>query len=248
MGGLAAQDLCEVSFDEGTLPTMPDGEKLNSKTLAAYAASCPGVADAKAQGKPAFVYFYTRSTRSTRTKEVPTPQATACRNLERCLFEGLDYRIGVAAKFFVCSRVDVTSVTPQENPVFNTLRAPVVLITASDGSIAALLAGRVNGRALLSAMFKALRRSGIDAAKAVARGEQLVRTVKNLEDEKARLESSLRRAAERIKPGKRNAGTLRQRQAKHQAKLQGVAKKLVAAYDALKVLFRGSPRVVADAA
>ncbi len=242
-------ELCTTSFTEAPLPAVPEGQKLTSRTLPDYIASLPGVADAKSQGKPALVYFFTRATKPARGRSgaaVPTRQARACEMLEKSAFRGRDARIGVAAKLFVCSKTDVTSVTPQRNPVFNTENAPIVLLTASDGDVVALLAGKVRPSALLSAMLNALRKSGIDGSKVIARGNSLLNQISTMESQMAGLSRSLGAATNRVRKAE-SAGKSPQviakfkaQEAHLKARMEELQKNLAAVYDALKTVFSTS--------
>jgi len=178
--------LCAVDPTESNkTPPSPEG-RLTSKTLADYVGKLPGAAEAKAAGKPALFYFYSKAMRPGKGRGSPSPQALACRTLERGLFEGWNRRLGIAAKFFSCVKFDVTSVTRAENVVFNADNAPVVVLVAAGGTVVSTMSRKISPTALLSAMLTTLRKSR-SSPRAIFAGESGGKKIAALEDRKAGL-------------------------------------------------------------
>jgi hypothetical protein len=178
-------------------PPPPEG-KLTSKTLSDYVGKLPGADEAKAAGKPALFYFYSRATRAGKGRRSPSPQAVACLALERNLFGGWNRRIGIAAKFFSCVKFNVTSVTREKNAVFNAENAPVVVLVASDGKVVTTMSRKITPTALLSAMLTTLRKSGI-STRAIFTGEAVVKKIAALEDRRASLQVQRRTLQQALK-------------------------------------------------
>lgn len=218
-------------------------EKLSAKSLAEYLGNLPGADEAKAQKKPVLFYYYSKARRGSGRAAKPTPQAEACGVLEKNLFGGRNKRIGVAAKFFACLKLNVTSVTPQKNPVFNALRAPIVVLMASDGSVVSTLSRKITAGSLLSAMIITMRKSGIDTRK-ISTGESVLKKISSLEDRKALLRTRQKSAEGALKQAKasrrrsRVASAERHLKTVH-AQLKEVEEVLSAAYDAWKKLASG---------
>ena len=203
------------------LPSTAFGQRLSAASLPGYVSKL--VTDGVASKKPSLVYFYTTAT-GPRGKGL-TPQASACQTIDRTIFGGRDVRVGVLAKYFSCSKVNVTAVTPAKNSIFNTATAPVILVTTSSGKPVASLAGRVTSSALVAAMAKALQMSGINPAHALAKGEKCLEQIKKLENEKDKLTRAVARST----------GS---KQAQLSAKLDRVTKDLAAIEDIYKDLFK----------
>jgi hypothetical protein len=187
-------------------------------------AGVPGVSAAKDQKMPALVYFYVRS------GEEKSPSIKACRSMELDLFAGRNKRVGLLARYFQCTRVNVDGITPKQDPVFNGQSAPLLLVTAADGSRVALLPGKVSEADLVGAMQAALQKSGINGAAITAQGEPLLSQIRKLEDERIRLRLKVSLAASRPNGG----------DAKGQAELDQVEKTLAETYKALESL--GKPK------
>jgi hypothetical protein len=178
-------------------PPPPEG-KLTSKTISDYVGKLPGADEAKTAGKPALFYFYSRATRAGKGRKSPSPQTVACLTLERNLFGGWNRRIGIAAKFFSCVKFNITSVTREENAVFNAENAPLVVLVASDGKVVTTMSRKISPTALLSAMLSALRKSGI-STRTVFTGEAVVKQIAALEDRRASLQVQRRSLQQALK-------------------------------------------------
>jgi len=220
-------------------PPPPEG-KLSSKTFADYVGKLPGAAEAKAAGKPALFYFYSRAMRAGKGRRSPSPQAVACRTLERGLFEGWNRRVGIAAKFFSCVKFNVTSVTRAENIVFNAENAPVVVLVAADGKVVTTMSRKISPPALRSAMLTTLRKSRI-STRAIFAGESVVKKIAALEDRKASLlvqrrsvQQALKRAEAKRKQAQ--AATAQRKLDALAGQLEQIEKALSAANEAWKKL------------
>jgi len=187
-------------------------------------ATVPGVSSAKDKKMPGLVYFYVPiSSAVAAGTEKPSPQLKACRSNAIDLFSGRSKPLGVLARSFVCTKVNVDGVTAKQDPVFNSQAAPLVLVTAADGSRVALLSGKIEEAQLVAAMQAALQKSGLNGAAMVAQGEQLLAQIRKLEDERIRLRMKAGAAASRS-----------------QTELDQVEKNLADAYKALENL--GKPK------
>jgi len=240
-GTAKIRQISTVPLAAKALAPTPDGERLTSAKLQAYIETLQGVMDAKAANKPAFVYFYTNATETAVNGNVrPTFQADTCRNYERQVFNGTNISVGITAKFFVCTKVDVSAVSPQDNPFFNTMNAPTVLITSSDGVKVALLTRQIGRYDVVSPMTKAMQKSGIDAWKNLREGDRLVRKIGFLEDEKERFQKTMASTAGEVAKaeaaGSTELGALKERQERLKERVQKIETDLAAAYERLKAL------------
>ena len=200
----------------------------------------PGAAEAKAAGKPALLYFYSRATRGGKGRGTPSPQTVACRTLEKGLFEGWNRRLGIAAKFFSCVKFDVTSVTRAKNPVFNAENAPLVVLVASDGTVVTTMSRKISPTALLSAMLITMRKSGV-GTRAIFAGESVIKKIAALEDRKAGLlaqRRSLQRTLTKAEAKRKHAqaATAQRRLDALASQIEEIEKALSAANEAWKKL------------
>jgi hypothetical protein len=229
-------ELCTVKLNESA--PSPDGASASARMAASAITSIPGVAEAKAQNRPALVYFYSGSGPAGSPAGGAcaiggdaSPQVKACRTLELGLFGGRNKSVGLLARAFRCTKINVSSVTPKQDPVFNAQNAPLILVTAADGSRIALLSGKVGEGELVAAMQAALQKSKVDGQRITAQGEQVLKQIARLEDEKNRLRLVLART------GARSKGEASPRDAAvRQAELERVEKDLAESYRTLENL------------
>lgn len=201
MGAAAVRELCSIDITDSGVPSPVGKEGLNSRNLGDYIAGLPGGDGAQAASGPRLSYFYSRA--KVRGRTTLTKQAVACKTLENTLFAGSDTRIGVAAKFFIRRKYDVTKVTRRENQVFNAENAPIVVLTATDGSVVSCFSRRVSGTNLLAGMLLTLRKSGIDA-RAVLRADPILTRIRSLEDRKVGAKSTRSRAEADLKKARKS--------------------------------------------
>jgi len=221
-------------MDGAELPSAPAGG-FSQQNLSEYVTS---FSKDNAGKSPTLVFFYTNAKRPGGRQ--PTRQAAACANLSNACFSGRDVKVGVAAKYYSCSRVDLTSVTPGQNPVFNTTTAPIVLVAAKDGSTAALLSGNISNRAVFGAMLKGLAMSGINAAPVIAEATRLLNSTRSLVNKQDTLTKSLARTKADLAKASSNpvrARSLHLRKAKAEAELAEIEKQLTAVRSRFDKLF-----------
>jgi hypothetical protein len=190
-------------------------------------------AEAKA---PTIVLYYSSAAVMQGGKKKPTPQAKLSADVLG-LFGGKSARVGVLARLFTLLKVNVTSVTPKDDKLFNGMTAPVVLVKASDGSKVGMLRGKVSEGALVAAMAKALQKDKINGARIAAKGVEVLNLIRKLVDERDRLRKNLAQLTARMKRDKGSkAKLLQQRVTQTQAELDKVQKALDEAYGKLKEL------------
>jgi hypothetical protein len=179
------------------------------------------------------VLYYSDKTVSSGNKEQPTPQAKLSKDVWESLFGGKSQRVGVLARKFDCFKINVSSIDPKSDPVFNGQTAPVVVVKASDGSKVATLPGKVPEETLVAAMMKALQKDKIDCSKIVGQGVEALNQIRKLVDERDRLKLSLAQIRSKMSDAGK-AEALKPKEAQTQAELDQVVKALAAAYEKLK--------------
>jgi hypothetical protein len=244
VGGLKIIELCTVKLNESS-PMAFEGSASSRMSTDALA-SMPSVSVAKTKNMPALVFFYTQATAENGAGAAgggcpiggglaggkASNLSKTCRSVELSLFSGRSKSVGLLARSFQCSKVNVTSVTAKQDPVFNAQNAPLVLVTAADGSRVALLSGKVGEADLAAAMQAALRKSGFDGQGVATQGEQVLRQIAKYEEEKNRL-----RAMISMGGGKQQADNAA-RVATAKADLEKVEKNLAESYKALDKLVK----------
>jgi hypothetical protein len=239
-------ELTRVTWDEKS--PAPVGGTAASRLTAAAVSALPGVADAKAKNKPALVYFTAAEARAgggCGAAGAGGPQAKACRELDSECFVGGTQGVGLLARFFHRTRVDVRAVAPQQDPVFNALNGPLVLVTASDGSKIALLTGKISKADLTAAMLAALRRSGYNAQSVAAQGDGILSQIRKLEDEKQKLNRLQARCANKVQRAGAQEAAYQQEMSRYKSEAEQVDRSLAEAYRAFEAL--GKPATVAKA-
>ena len=112
------------------------------------------------------------------------------------LFENeKDFRVHVAAGFFNCLYVDVTSVSREQNRVLNSDTAPAVILANKDGSISHFFVGRsrIKPSILLAAMCSVLSKNGYKNVPKTVSGvaamtKALIKTEINIIDKEGEIE------------------------------------------------------------
>lgn len=186
-GGSPAQsliaELCKVRFEEAT-PSEP-GKFVVSGPSKDAAVGPAGRNDADAPKRPTLAYYCVREAAG--GDRALVTHVVACRSLEDRLFNGRSTSVGLLARSFRCVRVDVSSVTPQGDRVYNRFNAPLVRLDAADGSRVALLSGSIDEGQLIGAMLAALQKSGLNGTAIIVQGEPLLRQIQQLERDRDRI-------------------------------------------------------------
>ena len=189
----------------------------------------------KGDGKsPRILFYYSNKSVTSGSKEQPTPQAKTSKDVWDGLFGGRSPRVGVLARKFDRFKINVSSVEPKSDPLFNAQTAPVVVVMASDGSKVATLPGKVSEDALAAAMLKALQKDKVDGTRIIGQGIEALNQIRKLVDERDRLKLSLAQINAKLSDAGGKAEALKARETQAKAELAQVEKALAAAYDKLK--------------
>jgi hypothetical protein len=243
-GGMSAGEakileLTSIKWEDKA-PSIGGGTAANRLSADAIA-SLPGVSDAKTKKMPALVYFTSGSAQNGKSVSSSSPQGKACRNLEDDLFDGSSRTVGLLARHFSRAKVDVKSITSQQDPVFNAQNAPLVLVTAADGSRVALLSGRIAESDLVSAMSTALQKSGINAQSIALQSDQILARIRQIEDEKQKLTQRMSACTAKAKSAQSKgdvakAGACKQEETQYKSEIEKLEKGLSDAYGLLNKL------------
>ena len=180
-----------VDFKSSILPD-PAGRNLTE-----YLSSLSSVEEASYENKPSLVYFAVQVSETDRRK-IPKYMfqgVSNCMAMGILYFEGrkAGWEEGLLLKFFHVLRVDLTSVSPEDNMYINFLNAPGVLVASSGGEVVEFLTGKqaVESNALLEALMKGLKKSGIDGEEILRRGVRDIPRIQSLEDRRYEIEETI---------------------------------------------------------
>jgi hypothetical protein len=216
--------MCKVILGDAGLPSVGADERLRGRTAVQdYLGRLSPADEARRAGMPLMAYFYVRK------RGKATRQMTACMMTAR-LFTGSDTGIGTASKFFVTCDVDVSSVGPRMNPVFNAQTAPAIVLLDSKGNLISLLTGRISASSLLRAMMQTLARSGVSTAK-ITVGKKILSQISKFENEKVSAELRYSSAQRGLAEAKRRRQ--RARIASQQGLVEKASRTLKSAAEAL---------------
>ncbi|MFC1588225.1 coiled-coil domain-containing protein [Planctomycetota bacterium] len=211
------------------MPALPD-EGLSKKNLDDYITTLSCMEDAKAANKPVMVYFYTTAKKSSKGTAL-SKQASTCKILENCYFKGKDRSFSLTALFFMCSKVDVSNVRPSDNPIFNTMTVPQVVIVSPDGTVDAKLLGRkANSGALSSALNKVLVKhvedDKFDIKKALKDGLKILSSLQTMGDKQDELLRNLNTAQSNLALAKQSLGSNKAKIRKLERQVEDIQKKV----------------------
>jgi len=116
-------------------------------------------------GLPSFIFVLSNETRERAAGgDNRTPQAKDCAAAWNDLFNTVgDYSVGVPARLFNCVKLDATALHKAENPFVCSENAPMLVLTAKNGTVAAVFEGRVRIKAglVVPALNAQLQRDGL---------------------------------------------------------------------------------------
>lgn len=237
MGAAKVREKIRVQFQYG-LASLPEAEKLTRRNLRQYVSRFPQVQEAKKLGKPALLYFHSQAGLLGRSASQGGKQSRSCTQLEERVFEGKDERVGLLAGKFASYKIDVTYVTVRDNPVFNRMTAPVVVVTDAGGEVVGMRFGPMGGSPMRALLQTALRKSRISCRELLLRGPRLVDQAQKLETQKLKNAAALAKLAERLERAKqpRQRRSLEARRDKLNASLEQAEAELAKVYAALEKL------------
>lgn len=160
-----------------------------------------------------------RKKTSRSTEEVPTLQRknSEAAWIELFQSEG-DYSVFIPGRFFNIIRVDATTVTEETNKYLNNESAPSVILTRSNGEVAACFDSRakIKRNSIVSAMCKILQQDGVvqnmqpftrlhDLMKSLERSElDLIKADEQLQELTAKYSAAMARDAETARKTKKD--------------------------------------------
>ena len=215
------------------------------KALNDYLNDMALVEEATYENKPLLIYFSVQI-RETDRRKVPEHMFQAvsnCMALGILYFEGrkAGWEEGLLLKFFHVVMVDITSVDPKDNPHINFANAPGLLVASSTGEVVKFLTAKraVEAGALLEALLKGLRKSGIDGQELIRRGVRDIPRIQALEDRRFEIEKSIAELRGKLTGQKdsqsedaaESAKQLQSELDEHNANLAVIRRKLTSAYD-----------------
>ena len=191
-------------------PGSPIESKKSDERLQKYADQLAQVKSAKYGDKPSLVFFYTSKleklsskSRSRAAKPKPTKEAAACNLiLDKC-FAGENDPDCVAAalsKFFVCVKVDVTTVSKKDNPEFCHESAPTILLLDKKGVVVERLKGssKCSGKNIAKAMASVLKTEHPAASTLPKKLDKLFKDLVKAEKEISQYKDAISKAESRI--------------------------------------------------
>jgi hypothetical protein len=215
------------------------------KALNVYLNDMALVEEATYENKPLLIYFSVQIKETDRRK-VPEHMFQAvsnCMAMGILYFEGrkAGWEEGLLLKFFHVLMVDITSVNPEDNPHINYANAPGLLVASASGEVVEFLTAKraVEAGALLEALLKGLRKSGIDGQELIRRGVRDIPRIQALEDRRFEIEKSItelhgKLAAKKDRQSENAAASAKQIQSEldeYASNLAVIRRKLTRAYD-----------------
>lgn len=118
--------------------------------------------EAKKKGMGSFIFFYSHN--HDKKKAKVRKAATDSKVVREKFIEGDgDFSIPVVARFFHCIIVDVSNVTPKDNPEINNETAPYILVVNKDGEVEEDLSSKskCSISKISSALGKVMKKDGL---------------------------------------------------------------------------------------